>query len=472
VNVRWFDFDLSDLNFMPFEDRELEEFRLRPGDVLICEGGEAGRAAVWDGREDDIYFQKALHRVRLHEDVVPQYFVYYLRAAADSGRLTSFSTGATFKHLTGQSLAMLPIPIPPLEEQRRIVTRIEELMSLCDQLEQAHKECELQRDALRSVSLHRLTWTESGADHAKDARFFLNRSSRLITRPEHVETFRNTLLDLAVCGRLVAQDGEEGDGHALLTKIARSRRQAGSRKPVGVLEVEVPLPSLPSNWTWAAVDEVSSVESNAITDGPFGANLKTAHYIATPGFRVVRLENIGHGVFRADLSTFITQEHWERLAKHHVFAGDLVVAGLVDPSVRACEIPANIGPSVVKADCYRFHVHPEFSTRFALYYLNSPLCQEFASVHHHGMTLTRLGLGNFRRLPIPVPPLAEQHRIVVKVDELMAMCDRLEAELASAQHERGRFLESLLHEALDQPDDTTRAVIIEASDDDDVLSNV
>jgi type I restriction enzyme S subunit len=135
VNVRWFDFDLSALNLMPFEDRELDEFALRPGDVLICEGGEAGRAAVWDGREDDIYFQKALHRVRLHEELLPEFFVYYLRASADAGRLASYSTGATFMHLTGQLLASLPIPVPPKEEQQRIVHKIDELTSLCDELE-------------------------------------------------------------------------------------------------------------------------------------------------------------------------------------------------------------------------------------------------------------------------------------------------------------------------------------------------
>lgn len=154
VNVRWFDFDLSDLNLMPFEDRELEQFALRPGDVLICEGGEAGRAAVWDGREADVYFQKALHRVRLHEEVLPQFFVYYLRASADAGRLASYSTGATFMHLTGQLLASLPIPVPPKEEQERILHKIDELTSLCDELESALASEEVERARLLESLLH------------------------------------------------------------------------------------------------------------------------------------------------------------------------------------------------------------------------------------------------------------------------------------------------------------------------------
>jgi type I restriction enzyme S subunit len=154
VNVRWFNFDLSDLNLMPFEDRELDQFALRPGDVLICEGGEAGRAAVWDGREDDIYFQKALHRVRLHDELLPEFFVYYLRASADAGRLASYSTGATFMHLTGQLLASLPIPVPPKEEQQRIVHKIDELTSLCDELECALALEEIERATLLESLLH------------------------------------------------------------------------------------------------------------------------------------------------------------------------------------------------------------------------------------------------------------------------------------------------------------------------------
>ena len=105
VNVRWFDFDLSDVLEMPFEDSEIEEFSLRPGDVLICEGGEPGRAAVWDEREHAIYFQKAIHRVRFPVGVKPEFFANVLRESADSGRLSAYFTGVTIKHFTGKGLA-------------------------------------------------------------------------------------------------------------------------------------------------------------------------------------------------------------------------------------------------------------------------------------------------------------------------------------------------------------------------------
>jgi type I restriction enzyme S subunit len=196
------------------------------------------------------------------------------------------------------------------------------------------------------------------------------------------------------------------------------------------------------------VDQIAADANNAIADGPFGANLKTEHYIGTPGHRVIRLQNIGRGEFRRDQYAYIDKARFERLSKHHVYAGDLLIAGLVDEGVRCCSLPSDVGPALVKADCYRFSVHPKLSSRFAMYYLISPTCSQFASTHHHGMTLTRIGLGNFRQIPFPLPPLAEQHRIVAKVDELMAVCDALTARLTAARELSSKLVAAAAEAAL------------------------
>ena len=119
-NVRWFDVDTSDLQSMPFEDHEHERYGLKAGDIVICEGGEAGRAAIWDGRLPDLKFQKAIHRVRPGPRLHNRFFVHRLMADHQNGRLGDYLTGATIKHFTGQDLARYEFPLPPLAEQRRI----------------------------------------------------------------------------------------------------------------------------------------------------------------------------------------------------------------------------------------------------------------------------------------------------------------------------------------------------------------
>ena len=142
ANVRWFGFDLSDLKEMRVPDGELSEVSLLPGDLVICEGGEPGRTAIWTDASTPMVIQKALHRARPRAGIVNQYLALCLKNGANSGRLAELFTGATIKHLTGQALDEFIIPLPPLAEQNRIVARVDELMTLCDFLEQRAREQE------------------------------------------------------------------------------------------------------------------------------------------------------------------------------------------------------------------------------------------------------------------------------------------------------------------------------------------
>jgi type I restriction enzyme M protein len=125
VSVRWGTIDTHDLPEMYFEEDELERFGLRAGDVLVCEGGEPGRAAVWDGRIPSLKYQKALHRVRFRVPFEPSILVYLLQEMALSGSLIGWLSGTTIKHLTLESFKKLPIPLPPLATQQAIVAEIE-----------------------------------------------------------------------------------------------------------------------------------------------------------------------------------------------------------------------------------------------------------------------------------------------------------------------------------------------------------
>jgi type I restriction enzyme S subunit len=134
TNVQWFRFQLDDVKELRLTPEELAEFRLEQGDLLICEGGEPGRCAIWRSDTDEMYFQKALHRARPNGGTLAEYLQIILRQDAVSGALEQYFTGATIKHFPGDKLTAYAIPLPPVKEQHRIVARVDELLALVDRL--------------------------------------------------------------------------------------------------------------------------------------------------------------------------------------------------------------------------------------------------------------------------------------------------------------------------------------------------
>ncbi len=169
--------------------------------------------------------------------------------------------------------------------------------------------------------------------------------------------------------------------------------------------------------------EAATLDSYAapggITDGPFGSKLKSSDY--TPeGPRVVRLENIGVGDF-IDKQTHISTEYFEELRKHEAVGGDIVVASLVSERLRACIVPMDLGPAIVKADCIRVRLRHGTDSRFVKYALMRSLLDDFVAENVRGVGRSRLGLRNVRRIPVPLADPDVQRRIADGLDEKLAV---------------------------------------------------
>ena len=180
INVRWGHFDLDDLLEMRFEEKEQERYSLIKGDLVVCEGGEPGRAAVWSDEVPNMKIQKALHRIRVDENVNNRYLLYYIMLSAQNGYLEEYFTGTTIKHLTGRKLKQFKFAIPDIEEQKDVVSEIERHFSIADK-----------------------------ADEVVDAA--LKQSNRL----------RQSILKHAFEGKLVDQDPNDEPAEKLLTRIQK-----------------------------------------------------------------------------------------------------------------------------------------------------------------------------------------------------------------------------------------------------------
>jgi len=191
INVRWFSFDLEDIQEIRLADTEIIDLDVRFGDLLVCEGGEPGRCAVWRGEDSKYTFQKALHRVRTSKHLLADYLSFCLSNSANNGKLEQLFTGSTIKHLTGASLKKLQILLPSREEQEEIVDRVESLYSLADQLE-----------------------------------------ARLTIARKVVDRLTPALLAKAFRGELVPQDPGDEPASVLLERIRAARQaEAGAGKP-------------------------------------------------------------------------------------------------------------------------------------------------------------------------------------------------------------------------------------------------
>ncbi len=211
---------------------------------------------------------------------------------------------------------------------------------------------------------------------------------------------------------------------------------------------QIELPKLPSSWCWVTLHDLAATTPNAITDGPFGSNLKTSHYTSS-GPRVIRLQNIGDGVF-VDEYAHVSQEHFLRLAKHEIRAGDIAIAALGETLPRSCVVPSWVGPAIVKADCPRLKpdlnlVLPEF-VNFAL---NSPETRHRTSSIIHGVGRPRLNLSEIREIRLPLAPLNEQRRIVAKIEELFSDLDAGVAALERIRANLKRYRAAVLKAAVE-----------------------
>jgi type I restriction enzyme S subunit len=421
--------DISGTDTEAYYDGPFDAFySVAAGDYLV---GMDGDFNVRRWRGPAALLNQRVMRIRAWQsDVVPEFLVIPLQILLH--HLHGSTSQTTVKHLSAKQVNGIRLPLPPVAEQQRIVAKIDELMALCDRLEAALAERETLRDRVVAASLNRLN--EPAADDAEPlrahARFHLRHIPRLTTRPEHIRQLRQTIVTFAVRGRLVPQDPSDEPASVLLKCInADKLKRAADGRLRGETAVE-PLDSndapflVPASWCWALFGQIT---------------------ICRDGERVP-----------------VSQEERRGRAKRYDYYGasgviDKIDAYLFDkPLLLIGEDGANL---INRSTPIAFMARGKYWVNNHAHVLDgvSEGFLRYLELHMNAIDLTpyvtgtaqpKMNQKKMNSIPIAVPPLAEQHRIVTRVNELMALCDGLEAQLATAQTETRRLLEAVLHQAL------------------------
>lgn len=377
-------------------------------------------------------------------DLISARFLYEYLTAFKDELLVQRMIGTANVSLSIGKIAEVPIPLV----EPAVQWKVDELMALCDRLEAARTERETTRARLTTKSLARLNAPDPDpAVFAGHARFALDNIASLTARPDQLTEVRRTILSLAVRGKLVRQDPNDEPAAELIERIAAEKaRLANGSAPRGQRSDRRERAegfgfSLPQGWALSTLGSVAL----KITDGAH----HTPTYVGS-GIPFVSVKDFSAG--RLDLSStrlIPEAEHRVLYKRCDPKRGDILI-GRIGTLGRAVLVDTDVEFSLfVSVGLIRFcHVNmvPEFFRTL----LNSPLVEaEFDRIKIGGATHTnKLNLGDLQTVALPIPPLAEQRRIVTKVNELMALCNQLEASLARGEESRGRLLEAVLHEAL------------------------
>lgn len=431
-NLYWGRFELDNVRQMLIRDDELEKCTARKNDLLICEGGEAGRAAVWHF-DSEVCFQNHVHRARFYRDIDPYFAYRFFEKLNTTGEINQHRKGVGISNMSSKALASIVFPLPPLPEQHRIVARIDQLMARCDALEKLRKEREEKRLAVHAAAIKQLLDGPDGT--AWD--FIKQHFGELYTVKENVAELRKAILQLAVMGRLVPQNPNDPPASELLKEIEAEKQRlvkAGKiKQPKPLLTIkpdELP-DELPQGWEWVRMGDIGIWKS-----GSTPSRSNASFYGGDIPW--VKSGEVKQGRIKFTEET-ITQMALDKCPLQINEKGSVLVAmyGANIGEVGILEIEAATNQAVCACKTYT-----SFDENYLLYLITS-LKPYFIS-QGAGAAQPNISREKIVATIFPLPPLPEQHRIVACIDQLMALCDTLDQQIDAASGKQTELLNAVM----------------------------
>jgi type I restriction enzyme S subunit len=432
--------DISNSDTQAYFDGDYDPaYIVKAGDYLVGMDGDFNLRR-WEGR-NALLNQRVMRINDWRCGICPEFARIPLQLILDF--LHSRTSQTTVKHLSAKQINGIELPLPPVAEQHRIVAKVDELMAQCDQLEAARKKREATRDQLTTATLARLN-ASGPATLAAYSHVALHALPALTTRRDQIQQVRQTILNLAVRGKLLPQSPHDEPVSQLLKRVGELPRPARyeKRSPELIpgdcgLSINHPRTSLPAGWQWVPLTRIARLESGHTPSRNrpewWGGNV--------PWMGLVDARAHNHGVIHETIQTTNEQGLTNSAAR-------LLPAGTV-----CFSRTASVGyvvvmgrPMATSQDFVNWVPSEAVTSRWLQLVLiaERPAIRRFSK----GAVHQTIYFPAWLSMHIALPPLAEQRRIVAKVDELIAFCDQLEAMLAKGDEVRRSLLEALLHETL------------------------
>ncbi|MFZ1538783.1 MAG: restriction endonuclease subunit S [Chromatiaceae bacterium] len=443
MNVHFRGFDRTGLVFLSNEQADqLSNVTVQANDVLLnITGASIGRVTIAPTEMAGARVNQHVTIIRPTPELFPRFLSLLLASPSVQRMIDEIQVGATRQALTKGMIEQFDIPLPPLAEQKRIVAKVDELMALCDRLEAQQQERETRYAALVRASLARFVDAPTPANLP-----FLFHPSYAIPPAD----LRKSILTLAVQGKLVPQDPNDEPADDLLANINRERLaavKAGRISPMKPLppveEGESAYDLRPGRALARLIEVVMEIQT-----GPFGSSLHQSDY-QVGGTPVINPASLRDGRIVPIESMAIGPDTLNRLEVFCLKEGDIVMARRGEMGRCAIVTKAEHG-WLCGTGSLVLRMPTGMYAPFLALLIGAPEAREYLGGASVGTTMQNLNQGILAKMPVGVPPLAEQRRIVAKVEQLMALVDQLEAQLAASRATAARLLSALVAELTTQ----------------------
>ena len=420
---------------------------LSAGDVLlVMVGGSLGKLGVVCEAVLPAVLNQNMWRLDRFCGVPIRYFLFVLQYI-NNNEITV--TSSTHGHLAQGDYMEKMCPLAPLNQQHRIVAKVDELMSLCDQLEQQSEASLAAHQTLVETLLATLTESADVAELAQNWARLAQYFDSLFTTQSSIDALKQTILQLAVMGKLVPQDPDDEPASVLLERIAAEKARLVKE---GKIKKEKPLPpiseeekpfALPDGWEWCKFGFLAE-----FINGDRGKNYPNQNEYVDSGVAWI---NTGHIQPDGSLSTsdmnFITKEKFDSLRGGKIRPDDLVYCLRGATFGKTAFVKPYIEGAIASSLMIIRHYERDFAD-YTYRYLLSPFGRSQIFRFDNGSAQPNLSANSVTLYAYPCPPLKEQHRIIAKVDELMSLCDQLSARLQGSQTTQLHLAEALVEGAL------------------------